>query len=178
METYSGTKPLVDNPYYREQRQKALAGLTDGMIDRPIVDLVQGFNRLPFCFTLQACYGHFVFRGQEDRHNLAPLPPKAVEGDVEYRIAYIALCIENSPAGRALLEKLETIPAIDTENVQFCCAEWFWERQVNSYALQVEPDRFKRFDTARIGLEEARYIERLKQTFFDRLRAILSLNPG
>ncbi len=36
---------------------------------------------------------------------------------------------------------LRQIPAIDPEYIQFGCAEWFWEAQVNSYALQVEPMR-------------------------------------
>ena len=72
---------------------------------------------------------------------------------MEYKIAYIAFCIENSLLGRKLFESLKEITAIDPEYVQFCCAEWFWKRQINSYALQVEPDRLKRKDTAIINLK-------------------------
>ena len=51
METYLPPKTLVDNPLYLEQRRKTLAGLHDGMIDQPIVDLINAFNQLPECFT-------------------------------------------------------------------------------------------------------------------------------
>ena len=74
--------------------------LTDDMIDMPIINLINGFNKLPYCFTLQSCYGHFVYNGQKDSHNLEPLPVKDTIAKVEYRIAYIAFCIENSRLGR------------------------------------------------------------------------------
>lgn len=125
------------------------------MIDTPIVELINGFNKLSYCFTLQSCYGHFVYNGQKDTHNLDPLPAKEIITPVEYRIAYIAFCIENSVSGRGLIEALKEVVAIDPENIQFCCAEWFWEKQINSYALQVEPDRFKDKDTAIIDFKEA-----------------------
>ena len=92
---------------------------------------------------------------------------------VVYRIAYVALCIENSASGRGLFEALKEITAIDPDNVQFCCAEWFWEKQINSYALQVEPDSFKRKDTASIDFKEALHIEKIRNTFFIRLYELL-----
>jgi hypothetical protein len=92
---------------------------------------------------------------------------------VEYRIAYIAFCIENSLLGRELFEALKEITAIDPENVQFCCAEWFWKRQVNSYALQVEPDRLKGKDTAILDYKEALHIEKIRNEFFIRLYELL-----
>jgi hypothetical protein len=92
---------------------------------------------------------------------------------VEYRIAYIAFCIENSALGKALFAALKGITAIDRENVQFCCAEWFWKRQINSYALQVEPDRFKHKDTAIIDFKEALHIEKIRNEFFIRLYELL-----
>ena len=143
------------------------------MLDVPIIDLINGFNKLPYCFTLQSCYGHFVYNGQKDFHNLEPLPAKDTIAKVEYRIAYIAFCIENSASGRGLFEALKEITAIDPENVQFCCAEWFWKRQVNSYALQVEPDRFKRKDNAILNYKEALYIENVRNEFFVRLDELL-----
>ena len=44
------------------------------MIDEPIIEIVNAFNTLPYCFTLQSCYGHFVYSGQKSSHNLEPLP--------------------------------------------------------------------------------------------------------
>jgi hypothetical protein len=173
LETYTELKDLADNPHYQAQKRKILSDLDDGMIDTTIVDLINGFNKLPYCFTLQSCYGHFVYNGQKDTHNLDPLSAKEIIAQVEYRIAYIAFCIENSASGRGLFEKLKEITAIDPENVQFCCAEWFWKKQINSYALQVEPDRFKHKDTAIIDFKEALHIEKIRNTFFIRLYELL-----
>ena len=173
METFTAPKKLVENPLYQDQRQKTLAGLSDDMIDAPILYLIKGFNRLPYCFTLQSCYGHFIYNTQKDSHNLEPLPVTDTLARVEYRIAYICFCIEKSDLGRGLLEALIEITAIDPENVQFCCAEWFWKRQVNSYALQVEPDRFKRKDRAILDYKEALYMEKIRNEFFVRLKDLL-----
>ena len=173
METYTEIRELTENPNYQVQRQKSLCNLRDEMIDVPIIDLIKGFNKLPYCFTMQSCYGHFVYKGQQDIHNLEPLPVKDLINNVEYRIAYIAFCIENSASGRGLFEDLKKITAIDPENVQFCCAKWFWKRQVNSYALQVEPDRFKRKDKAILDYKEAVYIEKVRNEFFIQLDKLL-----
>ena len=175
METFTELKDLAENPHYQVQKQKSFSNLNDAMIDTPIVDLINGFNKLPYCFTLQSCYGHFVYNGQKDIHNLAPLPVKGAIAKVEYSIAYIAFCIENNRLGRELFESFNGITAIDPENIQFCCAEWFWKRQINSYALQVEPDRFKRNDTAIVDLKEALYIEKIRNEFFIRLYVLLKI---
>ena len=169
METFAELKEFAENPHYQIQKQKALSDLTDDIIDMPIVDLINGYNKLPYCFTLQSCYGHFVYHDQKDTHNLEPLPVKGAIDKVEYRIAYIAFCIEDNHLGRELFESFKKIITIDPENVQFCCAEWFWERQVNSYALQVEPDRFKHKDTAIVDFKEALNIEKIRNKFFARL---------
>jgi hypothetical protein len=169
LETFTELKELAVNQRYQVQREKILFDLTDDMIDMPIIDLINGFNKLPHCFTLQSCYGHFVYNGQKDSHNLEPLPVRDIITKVEYRIAYIAFCIENSLLGRELLESLEEITGIDPENIQFCCAEWFWKKQVNSYALQVEPERFKHKDTAILDFKEALYVEKIRNEFFIRL---------
>ena len=173
METFTEPKELVENSHYQVQRQKSLASLTDSMIDDPIIELINGFNNLPYCFTLQSCYGHFVYNGQNDPHNVEPLPITDTIARVEYRIAYICFCIENSTQGGKLLEALKMITAIDPENVQFCCAEWFWKRQVNSYVLQVEPDRFKCKDRAMLEYMEALHIEKIRNGFFYRLEELL-----
>ncbi len=72
-----------------------------------------------------------------------------------------------------MFESLKEIMSIDSEYVQFCCAEWFWKKQVNSYALQVEPDSFKHKDTAIIDFNEALHIEKIRNEFFNRLYALL-----
>jgi hypothetical protein len=173
LETFTEPKALVENPHYQGQRRKSLAGLGDDMIDAPIIDLINGFNKLPYCFTAQSCYGHFIYNNQKDPYNLEPLPIADTIAGVEYRIAYICLCIENSALGRGLLEALNRITAIDLENIQLCCAEWFWKRQVNSYALQVEPDRFKHKDSANLDYREALHIEKIRNEFFAQLRELL-----
>ena len=175
METFSELKEFVKSPDYREHRKNVLRGLTDDMIDPPILGLIKKMNELPYCFTLQCCYGHFVYKGRLDPRNCNPLPVKTVVNPIEYRIAYIAVCIENSFPGRKLYESLSKIPDIDPDNIQFCCAEWFWKRDVNSYALQVEPDRFKRQDTAMLGYTEALHIERVRKEFFNRLYALFGV---
>ena len=173
METYTELKEFVENPHYQLQRQQSLGSLTDDMIDPPIAGIINGFNKLPFCLTLQCCYGHFVCNGQKDPHNLAPLPIKESPTKIEYRIAYIAFCIENSASGRELLEVLKKIPAVDPDNVQFCCAEWYWKHQVNSYALQVEPERLKHMDKITLDYREALHIEKVRNQFFIRLEELL-----
>jgi len=143
------------------------------MIDKPIVGLINAFNKLPYSFTLQCCYGHFIYSGQTDPYNLEPLPLTDAITGVEYRIAYIALCMENSNSGRKFFDPLKKIADIDPENIQFCCAEWFWKRQVNSYALQVEPDRFKFEDKAILDYREALKIEKIRNEFFIQLKELL-----
>jgi len=173
LETFAEPYELTGNLHYQVQRQKSLCRLADDMIDVPIIEIINGFNKLPCCFTLQSCYGHFVYNGQKDPHNLESLPIKDSITKVEYKIAYIAFCIENSASGRRLFETLKDIKVIDPENVQFCCAEWFWKRQVNSYALQVEPERFKRKDKAILDYKEALHVEKIRNEFFVRLEELL-----
>ena len=172
METFTEPKELVINPHYQDQRKNILAGLSDEMIDAPIIDLINGFNKMSYCFSMQSCYGHFVYNDQKDPYNFEPLPISDTIDRVEYRIAYICLCIENSDLGKRLLEALNEITAIDPENIQFCCAEWFWRRQINSYALQVQPDRFKHKDQAKLDYREALHIEKIRNEFFIQLQEI------
>jgi hypothetical protein len=160
VETFIEPKELIHNPHFQDQRKKSLAGLNNDMIDRPIVRIINGLNKLPYCFTIQCCYGHFLFNGQKNPHNLEPLPVATnTITKVEYRIAYIAFCIENSESGRKLLVDIKELTVIDPENIQFCSAEWFWRRQVNTYALQIEPERFKHKDRAILDYREALKIE-------------------
>jgi hypothetical protein len=173
LETFTEPKRFVDNPHYHEQRQRYLARLDIRTIDAPIVEIVSGFVKLPYCFTLQSCYGHFLHSSQQDPNNIEPLPVSDCITAVEYRIAYIALCIENSHLGRDLYQAMGQIPAIDPEYIQFGCAEWFWERQVNSYALQVEPKRHMTKDRVRVDYQEALHIEKTRTQFFAQLTKLL-----
>ena len=178
IETFAQPKALVENPHFLKQRQQTLSSLGDELIDAPIVELIDALNGLPHCFTLQSCYGHFVYTGQNDRHNMQPLPTRGVLERVEYRIAYICLCVENSEPGKGLLELLRQTVVLDPDNIQFGSAEWFWDRQVNSYALQVEPDRFKHQDSALLDYREALHIERVRNQVFDTLKKHLVKSPS
>ena len=173
METFTKPKGFVENPHYLHQRQTSLATLDINTIDAPIVDIVKSFQDFPCCFTLQSCYGHFIRADQEDHKSTECLPISDGIGPVTYRIAYVALCLENSSEGQKLLEDLRAIPAVDPRYIQFGSAEWFWTRQVNSYVLQVEPERFKDNDQATIDYPEALHIQKVRDNFFSELRKLL-----
>ncbi len=173
METYTESRPLVGNPLYQEQRAESLRRLDFDTIDVPIADIVKGLAELLYCFALQSCYGHFLGNDQSDPKNLEPVANLDKALDVEYRIAYIALCIQNNEEGERLLTDLEGLTRIDPDYIQFGCAEWFWERQVNSYVLQVEPERYKMRDKAVVSFQEALHIERVRDRFFHELRKMV-----
>ncbi len=133
--------------------------------------LIDGFAMLPHCFTLQSCYGHFLHDPRQDIHSLDPLPSSDI-GPVDYRIAYMAFCLENSPRGRALSDTLSQIPA-DLNLVQFGSADWFWERWPNSYVLQVEPTRYMTKDHAVVDHSEALHIQHIRDLFFRSVKELL-----
>ncbi len=173
METFTDLKEFVANPRFKQQMQQSLSQLNIDQIDPTIIDLISGFARLPYCFTLQSCYGHFLHSRQKDDYNIDALPIVDNIDNVDFRIAYIALCIENSSSGKKLFEDFRRIPKTDPEYIQFGCAEWFWERQVNSYVLQVEPKRYMKKDKVRVGYREALDLERARNRFFDQLYKLL-----
>ena len=173
METFTEVKEFVNNPGYYKQRQKQLDVLDMDSIDGPIVKMIEGFSKLSYCFTLQSCYGHFLYEGQEDPYDTEPLPRSNVIKKVDYKIAYMALCIQNNKQGKELLEKLSGIPQIDREFIQFGCAEWFWARYPNSFVLQVEPERYSTKDRVSIEYEEALKIEAARNKFFKELKDIV-----
>ncbi len=172
METFALTKPLVDNPDFPSDRQQALQDLGTIAIDVPIQHIVSGFSRLSCCYTLQSCYGHFVYDKQPKNSNIEPLPASDT-GRLTYRIAYIAICIENSPQGRNLLSRLSELPRIDVEYIQFGSPEWFWDQQPNSYALQVEPARYMDQDKIIIDYSEALHVQDVRNRFFSGLEDLL-----
>lgn len=173
METFAMARALVENGGYGRQKRYCLDALEYDTIDRPILNLVRALNELPYCFTLQSCCGHFLREGQKDPRNLESFPAEGDMGKIDYRIAYLALCVENNGPGRKLLDALSRVPELDTENIQFGSPEWFWKKQVNSYALQVEPERFKLKDRVALDLEEALRIEQVRNRFFSRLEELV-----
>jgi hypothetical protein len=173
METYTESKPLVSDPLYQEQRAKSLRRLDISTIDAPIIEIIRDLTKIPYCFTLQSCYGHFLYNDRSDPRNVKPLANLDRIHNVEYRIAYIALCIQNNESGLRLLQNLRDLTKIDPEYIQFGCAGWFWERQVNSYVLQIEPERYKTKDRAIVSHQEALHIEQVRNQFFDELKRMI-----
>lgn len=135
--------------------------------------MIKKISTIKYCFTLQSCYGHFLYKGQPNFRNTDDLPVTSTIDRIDYRIAYLAICIRNSNEGKKLLGELSKIPLIEPGYIQFGCAEWFWERQNNSYVLQVEPERFAEKDKISIGYEEALLIEKTRNRFFTHLEEII-----
>jgi len=173
METFTEVKKFVPNADFEKQRSKALKKINYKHIDKPIIDITKRLNELPYFFTLQCCYGHFLYAGQTDEYNLEPIQKSNEIKEIEYRIAYLAFCIQENAEGIELLNKLKDLTIINPQNIQFGCADWFWERQINSFVLQVEPDRYKMFDKAILEYEEALHIETIRFQFFERIESII-----
>ena len=173
METFSNAREFVDHPGYLRDRKKALSGFRPGDIDEPIRDIVRDFAKLPHCFTLQCCFGHFLWEGQPDMHNLEVLPLQ-YQGMIRYRIAYLALCIERWERGAYLRERLAAICGIDEAYVQFGSPDWFWQQYPNSYALQIEPRRCMFQDEALLEFSEALHVQSVRDIFFQRVRNMLA----
>jgi hypothetical protein len=164
METYTESKPFKHNLDFKADRLLALDNLDLNLIDSPLIKLVKEINRLPYLFTLQCCYGHFL---KKDGKEISNLELSETNEMVQYRLAYIVFCIENSLSGKNIIQKLMNIPlSIDRDKIQFCSAQWFWDQWLNSYALQVMPKRFKEQDTAQLEITEAREIEKVREYFF------------
>jgi len=171
METFGPPMPMVPNGRFAEQRQAALRDLADADIDAPIAGLIASINRRAYCFTQQCCFGHFVLTGLAP-HNLEPLPRRDPGSPIEYRIAYVAFCLDDGERGRALLGDLGRMAETDPEYVQLGSAAWFRETQVNSYQLQVEPARFKDRDQAFLAFEQALRVELARNRFFTALAGL------
>lgn len=173
METFTSFRDPVVNPAFPGQRRQALSQLDLAAIDGPIVNLVRRFNELPYCFTLQSCWGHFVCAGQRNPRNLQVLAAGRPSDPVEYRIAYLALCVDDNHEGIALLRDLGKLAASDPDYIQFGCADWFWQRQLNSYALQVEPKRHQTKDKVRLDYREALHVQTIRDRTFAALESLL-----
>jgi len=69
---------------------------------------------------------------------------------------------------------LQNMQDIDKDYIQFGSADWFWERQLNSFVLQVEPTEYKYEDRALINWEKAIHIDKTRQILFKELKHLLS----
>lgn len=173
METFTKTKELVLNPDFSKQRNIVLRNINYNKIDPPIIELIKNISKIDYCFTLQSCYGHFLYPGENDQLNTNSLPILNNNISIDYRIAYVAICLKNSEYGEKFLNSLIKLTLIDSQNIQFGCAEWFWERQKNSFILQVEPKRFKDKDRITIDYKEAQHIEKIRNKFFINLDELI-----
>jgi hypothetical protein len=173
VETFSAPRNLVKNSSFAAQKKACLVGLCGVTLDEPLTDLVAEINQLSCCFTLQSCFGHFLYPGQDDPYCCDPLPPLAPGTKVKYKIAYLAFCLEDSEPGRRLLEKMKDIARMDPDHIQLGSPDWFWERQINAYALQVEPSRYQHLDTAVLDCEEAWRVEKTRNEVFREMEVLL-----
>ena len=171
-------QPFVDDQSYEKRRGDTLRELyrliDSHDIDRPLLNLMRKCTCIPYWFTLQCCYGHFMHETRKNQGGLYSLSPlHDLVGPIKYRIAYLALCIQNNGSGRKLFGDLQSIRDIDPEYVQFGSAQWFWDRCVNSYVLQVEPEADRGRDTAWVHYEEALYIEKVRNQFYENIEKVV-----
>ena len=178
MITFTPSRSFVEDPDYSKKKERSLIDLEDllkkDILDAPIKDILVDLNRPYYCFTLQSCYGHFAHLYQKDEHNYESLKKYSSEKiEVTYRIAYVALCIQNNGSGRLLLDNLNTLVKIDPRYIQFGSSDWFWDHCVNSYVLQVSPERRRYEDKFNIDMEEALHIENVRNKFYQQLRGMI-----
>lgn len=178
METFTPPRPFVPHPGFRRARERSLQGLRQEIeknaIDPPLLPLVRDCMTIPHCFTMQCCYGHFVHRLEPDPDNLVPISKyRGLVDTIRYRIAYLAFCLENSPAGHAMYADLEEIAGIDPAFIQFGSADWFWDQVRNTYCIQLEPERMKEEDSGEVTWEEALRIEEIQEPFFAGISEII-----
>lgn len=120
---------------------------------------------------------HFLCTTGQEPRNLDPIP-QGYTGPVTYRIAYIAFRLEDSHRGRTLRQSLSRISAIDPGYIQFGSADWFWERCVNSYALQARPATHMLEDQFVLDCMEALNTQRAGNRLFHELRLLLAVETG
>lgn len=178
METFTKAKELIPDPGFYEKRLNTLKGTEYKEIDPPIIELIKKISAITYCFTLQSCYGHFLYEGQKNFRSTEPLPITGNINRVAYRIAYLAFCIRNNSEGKKLFGVLSEMPLIEPGYIQFGSADWFWERQINSYVLQVEPQRFAEKDKISVGYEEALLIEKTRNRFFNKVNKLFDELPN
>ncbi len=174
MQTYITSKNLVEHTNYKKQREDTLRRLDMSKIDPLLTDLIKSFNSIPYCFTLQCCSGHFFndFHRLDNASDFLFDPEKS--NTIQYSIAYIAVCIRNCLLGRRLIEGIKKIASMDPEYIQFGCAQWFWQKTVNSYVLQVEPQKYLDKDIINIEYSEAICVMKARDLFLVKLKDMLT----
>ncbi len=172
METFAPARYLVDDPDFAAARQRILSRLRTEEIDDPLRDTVARLNARPYAITLQCCWGHFVHAGQPEPESLDRLPDRD-PGEIEYRIAYLALAVANTSEGAAFRDELAGLTRLAPDLAQFGSPGWFWDQRPNSYALQVEPERFADRDRAVIGYDEALRVEAARDEVFAALARLV-----
>ncbi len=177
METFAGPKRFVNNPEYDKNRFTAVNTLQNliacGRIDPPLVELLELFARVPHCYTIQSCFGHFVHEREPDEHTLARLAPyQGIVHTLHYRIAYIAFVLEKSMNGSVLCRDLRTLASRNPKYIQFGSAGWFWEQSVNTYQIQVALEREKLRDCFWVIYEEALLLENVRDLLIRKLAVI------
>jgi hypothetical protein len=173
METWIKARPFTEDPEFDAHRAAALTALQTAAIDPPIADLIHDLNRLPYLYTLQGCHGHFV--GGEDVDERTGTPPPATgRAPLRYRLAYVAICLRDDPDGRAFLEALRGLRDLDPKYIQVGSARWFWDQQVNSYAIQVMPRRARKLDSVEVDGKEARHLSHVRSGLFVRFEALVA----
>ncbi len=165
METFTKPRPLEDNSDFARQRATALVGLEGASIDEPLRELIADLNRLPYCFTLQCCWGHFLVPGETDELTLAA-PPARGMAELDYKLAYVALCVSDDDIGRSFRDDIAGLVDAEPRFVQFGSADWFWERQVNSYAIQVAPRKKRKRDRMTLDGKQARLLSHARTRMF------------
>ncbi|UCE91579.1 MAG: hypothetical protein JSV90_09340 [Methanobacteriota archaeon] len=178
VETFAEARSLVPDPAYEERRRRSITELDEllstNSIDEPIADLMRRFARIPCCFTIQSCCGHFVTAGgREETIMKSVLCLCAPDSVVRYRIAYVAFCVQNDPFGRSFLNDLRSVQNVGPDYIQFGSAGWFWDRCANSYVLQVEPDRYVSEDSCEVSVSEAVHSETIRDKFLSRLDEVI-----
>jgi hypothetical protein len=172
MNTFTALKPFTINTGFSRQREVSHYNFSKVQIDPPVNNLLYMIKKLPYCYSIQSCCGHFVY-GNKDLINTDKLPELPPDERIEYRIAYLAFCIEDSREGKIFFNELKKIPELDEDYIQFGCAEWFWNMQPNSYILQVEPERFSDMDKILVSYPEAVHIELVRNKFIEYLEELL-----
>ena len=183
MQTFTKAEPLVDDPGYDARRRRSVDELrkllASGSIDEPIQSLIEFLSHVTHCYTLQSCYGHFAGEDGVEYYSMRSVSANASHRrGVQYRIAYIAFCIQKSEEGRKLIEDLRRIPKVDREYIQFGGARWFRNRYVNTYVLQVEPLQYAQEDSIQVTAPEAVRIELARDRFYSRLCETIGFNFG
>jgi hypothetical protein len=176
METFTEPREMVEDLHFTQKRAKALKQLRMSHIDPPIRDIVEGFQAVPHCFTIQSCHGHIMERGPDG--GLGRIEPElGLPNQGLYQIAYFALVLENSEAGRKWYQALADLSLLDHEYIQFGSADWFWNSLgfLNSYVIQVEPHRFRHLDRFSMDRQEAQKWLSAKGLLFSELRKLLGL---